>query len=556
MLFHPKLFASSCLSGKLTSVPGHRIFRNDLYSSSLRGELMRHSFHGRKTFQVLHQGSIAMDKNVAAILNYFDQINAIPRCSRNEARLGRWLRNWAATRRLQTHADGAGNLVVQVPASDGMENRPTVVLQGHMDMVCEKTPDSHHDFSRDPIRSKTEGDWLVADRTTLGADNGMALAYALSLADDQKIRRPPMELLFTVDEETGLKGVQKMAPDLISGRILINLDSEDEGVFTVGCAGWVESVLSMDLPTASLSAGATLYKVEVGGLKGGHSGIDIDKRRGNANKILARILAGIGRRAPFQIVTLKGGTRHNAIARDAEAVLAFKGADAQVVMQAVTQTGQILGREYAAADPGLYVHIEPHCGPAPFALTWENSQQVLALLLALPHGVAGMSGAFPGVVETSSNLATVTAGDGGISILSSQRSARVSKLEEITEMIQAVAGPAGARVQDGNHYPPWEPDMNAPLLKTSQKVYRGLYGEEPLLQVIHAGLECAVIGGLCPGMQMISFGPTIRNSHSPAEKLYIPSVGKVWRFLVALLGALDHGGEGITVGRGDPGNGA
>ena len=431
------------------------------------------------------------------------------------------------------------NLVVPVPASAGMEERPTVVLQGHIDMVCEKTADSPHDFSRDPIRSSAEGDWLVADRTTLGADNGMALAYALSLAEDRTIRRPPIELLFTVDEETGLTGVQKLDPGLISGEILINLDSEDEGVFTIGCAGWVETTLSMGLPFASPPPDANLCRIIVGGLKGGHSGLDMDKSRGSANKILARTLAGIGRRAPFQIVALRGGTRHNAIARDGEAVLACRGSDAGLVRQAVAQLGQALGREYAAADPGFYVHIEPHCGPAPFALTWENSQQVFALPLAQPHGVAGMSGAFPGVVETSSNLATVTAGEGGMRILTSQRSAGASKLEAITETIHAVAELAGAVVRDENRYPPWEPDMGVPLLKTSQKVYRGLYGEEPGLQVIHAGLECAVIGGLCPGMQMISFGPTIRNSHSPAEKLYIPSVGKVWRFLVALLEALD-----------------
>jgi dipeptidase D len=479
-----------------------------------------------------------MEARTATILDYFEQINAIPRCSKNEARLARWLSDWAAARHLERSGDDAGNLVVRVPASAGMERAPTVVLQGHMDMVCEKTPDATHDFNRDPIRSKTEGDWLVADRTTLGADNGIALAYAMALAEDRTIRRPPMELLFTVDEETGLTGVKDMAPDLIGGKVLINLDSEDEGVFTIGCAGGQNTLLSMDLALEQVPSGYSLNHVVVGGLSGGHSGIDIDKQRGNAIKILTRTLTRVQQQLALRLVTLNGGTRHNAIARDAEALIACKAGDGRAVMQAVAQAEKIMRQEYAGVDAGLFIKVGPPAAPAPEALSRESTRRVLALLMALPHGVAGMAPTLEGLVETSGNLATAAVKDGRMHILTSQRSARLSRLEEMTAAIHALAGLAGAGVRDENHYPPWQPDHDAPLLKTAQRVYAGLYGAQPRLQVIHAGLECAIIGDRCPGMQMISFGPTIQNPHSPTERLHIPSVGKVWRFLVALLEAL------------------
>jgi dipeptidase D len=270
---------------------------------------------------ILRKGSTAMEKAIAIVLDYFEQINAIPRCSKDEARITRWLTEWAEARNLDHSADTVGNLVVRVPATPGMEQRPTVIVQGHMDMVCEKTPDSPHNFATDPIRSSIAGDWLSADRTTLGADNGIALAYALALVDDSAIRRPPLELLFTVDEETGLTGVKDMDPALISGKLLINLDSEDEGVFTIGCAGGANVAVSMTLATA-VQKDETLYRVVVGGLRGGHSGIDIDKQRGNANQILARALLHLGEEMPLRIATWSGGTRHNAIARDATAVIA------------------------------------------------------------------------------------------------------------------------------------------------------------------------------------------------------------------------------------------
>lgn len=475
-----------------------------------------------------------MQSRCNGILDYFEQINAIPRCSKNEAALCRWLQEWAKARNLASNGDAAGNLAVRVPASRGHEKAPIVVLQAHMDMVCEKTPDSLHDFSRDPIRSIRQGDWLTADRTTLGADNGIAIAYALAVAEDETIQRPPLELLFTVDEETGLNGVKKMAPDLIRGRILINLDSEDEGVFTIGCAGGMETVVKLMLATAPLPVGWHNHRLLVGGLTGGHSGIDIHKHRANANKLLARTLAALHQENELRIVELTGGSRHNAIARDAEALVATT-ADAATSERTVAEMEAIVRKEYGDNEAGLFIKISHDTHAAADGLTIEDTERAIWLLLAMPHGVAGMSPSLPGLVETSSNLATVSVKAGRMHILSSQRSALASRLAEITATVRAVAELAGAEGCDENKYPPWPPETSSPLLRTAKEVYAQLFSKEPVIQVIHAGLECAIIGALYPGMQMISLGPTIRSPHSPTERLYIPSVEQVWRFLVALL---------------------
>ncbi|MBI5896287.1 MAG: aminoacyl-histidine dipeptidase [Desulfobacterales bacterium] len=478
-------------------------------------------------------------QSIDRILDYFEKINAIPRCSRNEAALCRWLQHWAMQRGFATAGDNAGNQVVRLPASPGAEKAPTVVIQSHMDMVCEKTPDSNHDFAKDPIRSVRKGDWLMADRTTLGADNGIAIAYALAVADDPNLRRPPMELLFTVDEETGLNGVKQMGRDLIQGRILLNLDSEDEGIFTVGCAGGVDSNLSRELPTEKLCDGWGHYELVVGGLNGGHSGIDIHRHRANANKLLARTLSALTKRSDCRIVSLDGGSRHNAIARDARAVVAC-AADRDGIKAVVAEMEKTFREEYGENEAGLVLSAGPAAGSVSVGLTLQASQQVMALLLALPHGVAGMSPSLSGLVETSSNLAITCVKEGRLRILTSQRSAVVSRLAEITAAVRAVAELAGVEVREENKYPPWPPRMEDPLLQQAKETYAQLFGKQPVIQVIHAGLECAIIGAMYPGIQMISLGPTIRSPHSPSERLHIPSVQQVWQFLVALLERLSR----------------
>ncbi len=484
-----------------------------------------------------------MQKITKIILDYFEQINAIPRCSLNEARLCQWLQDWADGHGWSYINDAAGNLLVQVPASLGYDDAPTLVLQGHMDMVCEKTPESYHDFSNDPIRSKMDGDWLTADNTTLGADNGIALAFVMALAEEESVGHPHLELLFTVDEESGLNGAKKLQPDFISGKSLINLDSEDEGVFTVGCAGGVDTTLSIDLQQEPMLSNSRPYMLVVGGLKGGHSGIDIHKHRGNANKILARTLVKIRNVTEIRIAELDGGTRFNAIPRDAKAIILIDSLETTAVEKSVQQILSEVRKEYTLSESDLFINITPadEVHPKPMSLTLSDTDRTIRLLLALPNGVAGMSPDFQGSVETSSNLATVAIADGKLSIISSQRSSAMSRLEEITATVHAIAGLAGATASDKDAFPVWPSSMRSSLLTRSKKVYEGLFDQEPIVQVIHAGLECGVLGDLYAGMDMISFGPTIRNPHSPDERLYIPSIEKLWYFLVALLEDLkDH----------------
>ena len=476
-----------------------------------------------------------MEENTRIVLDYFERINAIPRCSKAEGRIRGWLQCWAGQRGFSTKGDAAGNLVMRVPASPGYEMAPCVVLQGHMDMVCEKTPDSTHDFTSDPICSHMEGDWLTADGTTLGADNGIAIAYALALADGEAVKHPPLELLFTVDEETGLNGVKAMANDLITGKILINLDSEDEGVFTIGCAGGRDITMVLPLQTGPLSEGSQAVRVVVGGLRGGHSGIDIHKPRANANKLLARVIDHVQQGTRCRLMAFDGGTRHNAIPRDATAILTCEASVYPSVGPACEEMAGRITQECGDKEPDLYIKVAPESLQTDRGATAEGTRRAVDLLLALPNGVAGMSTAIAGLVETSNNLATVHLQNGRMTILSSQRSAVPSRLDEISGRVRAVARLAGAEAKESNQYPPWQPDPGCDLLKRSEAVYRGLYGQAPVIQVIHAGLECAIIGDLYPGIQMISFGPTIRNPHSPSEKLYVPSVAKVWQLLVALL---------------------
>lgn len=473
----------------------------------------------------------------ARILEHFEQINSFPRCSKNEARLCHWLQQWAQERHLAYQCDGAGNLVVRVPASPGYEGAPTVVLQGHMDMVCEKTPDSPHDFNKDPIVSHKEGEWLTAHGTTLGADNGIAVAYMLALAEASGSAHPALELLFTVDEETGLNGAKSLETDFIHGRLLVNLDSEDEGVFTIGCAGGVDTHLVLEGQPEIVPDGATIHKIVVGGLKGGHSGIDIHKHRGNANKVLARTLAHIRNQSALGLMMLNGGSRKNAIPRDAQALFWIEASQQDRIDLAVRQMTAIIKAELAINAEDFFIQSSPANDAAgePKTLSRRDTDRAIAMLLALPDGVARMSAHMEGLVETSSNLATMEMVGNRLCIVSSQRSSSMSRLDEITSAIHSIGQLAGAHIQDQEAYPTWQPAMDSQLLKQCQNVYRRLYDQEPVIQVIHAGLECAIIGDIYPQMDMISLGPTLRNAHSPDERLHIPSIGKVWDFLVELL---------------------
>jgi dipeptidase D len=469
------------------------------------------------------------------ILDYFYKINAIPRCSNNEAQLSRWLRDWAGQHRFASRTDSAGNLAIIVPPTPGYETSAGVVLQGHMDMVCEKTPDSTHDFSKDPIRSVVDGDWLKAEGTTLGADNGIAIAYALALAEDEHAAHPLVELLFTVDEESGLNGAKMLAIDLIQSKTLINLDSEDEGVFTIGCAGGTDIEITLTMTPTLLPSDWHNLEIRIGGFMGGHSGIDIHKQRGNANKVLARTLTALRRSSRIRLAHIKGGSRHNAIPRDAVAQVACEPSNVAAAEKIIADMQTIVRQEYISVESDPFITVKRLQSGPEAALSPDDSDRVVGILSVLPHGVAGMSTAFADTVETSSNLATVTLDSGTVTILNSQRSACATRLDDINTTVFAAAGLAAAETRKTNSYPPWAPDTHSRLLASSKEVYHRLFDTDPVIQVIHAGLECAIIGNLYNGMDMISFGPTIRNPHSPSECLYIPSLEKVWTFLVALL---------------------
>ena len=478
-----------------------------------------------------------MDQKVARILELFQQINEIPRCSKHEERIVLWLRQWAEEKQFRVKVGAGGNMVITVPPSAGYEHSPGIVIQGHVDMVCEKSPDSDHDFTRDPIRHVFKDDWLMADKTTLGADNGIALAMAMALATDDKVAHPQLELLFTVDEETGLNGAKLLEPGFVKGKVLLNVDSETEGEFTVGCAGGRNTLVSRKLTSEDLAEDSPFFNLKVQGLHGGHSGIDIHKQRANANKVLARTLNRIIQSCPIRLLSLKGGTAHNAIPRDAAATFACDPSEAATVTKIISEFEKTIQAEYAPIESLMTIALSPVDSGSQEnkALSQQESQRVVDLILTLPHGVMGMSADIEGLVETSNNLARVELIDGSLQILTSQRSSVMSKMDEVTTIINASAALAGADFQSDSEFSPWTPDMQSALLKRCKEVYEKISGRQPTILSLHAGLECAIFGEKYEGMDMISFGPTMQDPHSPNERLFIPSIGKVWEFMVALL---------------------
>jgi dipeptidase D len=482
-----------------------------------------------------------MEGKIQIILDYFEQINAIPRCSKNEAQIGRWLERWAEAKQFTVKRDQAGNLSIKVPPTSGFENGPIIVIQGHMDMVCEKTPESNHDFSKDPIKNVIEGDWLRADSTTLGADNGIALALAMALAGDKGVAHPGLELLFTVDEETGLTGAKELEPGFIDGRVLLNVDSETEGVFTVGCAGGRHTHISRDMTPTGIPQNSRVFCLKVSGLQGGHSGIDIIKQRASANTLLARALHHLSAARDLRLMAICGGTAHNAIARDAEAIFADTANKPEELAEMVSRFERTLQLEFEGVESNLTLDLSSMETDATdqTALSAADTKMVINLLLALPHGVRGMSSAFANLVETSNNLATINLSGNTLQVLTSQRSLTRSKLDDITATIQSAAALAGADTRCDGEYPPWTPDMQSSLLERCKRIYKVVFDREAHVKSIHAGLECAIIGDKYQGMDMISFGPDLRDPHSPNEGLYLPSLDRVWRFMVALLASYE-----------------
>jgi len=469
------------------------------------------------------------------ILERFAQISSIPRGTKHEAGIRQWLVDWASAHNLKSRTDAVGNLVIYVPASAGYENRPAVILQGHLDMVWEKTPDSNHDFTHDPLRLIRSGDWLTADRTTLGADNGIAIAYMLALAEDPTRDHPALEMLLTVEEEFGLTGADHLDPGLLSGKTLINLDSEEDGVLTVGCAGGGNLYLTLMVRWQPLPPDAAVFELKVGGLQGGHSGGDIHKHRANANKLITRILHYIQEDTPLRLAMLRGGTARNAIPRDAEAVFSCPQAKAAVCRERFAAICEAVRSEHKFTEPGLSATLVESSARPDNAISEDETARGLRFLISLPNGVSAMSAEIPGFVETSNNIGIVELKADGLLVVSNHRSSVLSRLEESMFRVESLGRLAGAAIERRKIIAPWQPNMDSPLLKKCIRIYESLFGARPAVEITHGGLECQIISERCGGLDAVSLGPTIENPHSPDERLYIPSIPRVWTLLVGLL---------------------
>lgn len=473
---------------------------------------------------------------------HFLALSRIPRCSRNEAGAREHVLQVAARNGCAHETDPVGNTVVRKKATPGMEARPVVVLQSHLDMVCEKNRDTAHDFEKHPLRLKREGDWICAEGTTLGADNGIGVAAQLAVLDDRDIAHGPLELLFTVDEETGLTGANGLAPDLLEGRVLLNLDSEDEETIYIGCAGGQDTVLALPLETDPVPGGLQAVSIRVGGLQGGHSGLDIDRGRGNAIQLLARFLGEVSPTLALRVAHVDGGSKRNAIPRECDAVVVLPPENLEPLKEAARAFGQVAEREHRVRDPGVHVRVAVDGVASPAGvLKPELQARLVDLLVCLPHGVLRMSADIPGLVQTSTNLAVIKTQDREIVISTSQRSSVASELDMASEAVAAAGRLAGARIRHDQGYPGWTPDPGSPLLARMKRVYPSVYGREPKVTAIHAGLECGIIGNTFPGMDMISFGPTITGAHSPDERVHIPSVKRFWDLLSRVLETEERG---------------
>ncbi|MCA2001931.1 MAG: aminoacyl-histidine dipeptidase, partial [Chloroflexi bacterium] len=468
------------------------------------------------------------------ILSNFEKVSSIPRGTKYEAGIRNWLITWAKENNCPSKADAAGNLVIYVPASKGYEDHPTLILQGHMDMVWQKTNESTHNFEHDPIQLIREGDWIRADGTTLGADNGIGIALMMSIVEDASVKHPPLELLLTVEEEMGVVGADKLDPSLLSGKTLINLDSETEGVFTVGCAGGGSVNITLPVTWDLQQQGEVAFELKVSGLQGGHSGEDINKFRANANKLLARLLDEIQRNFPIRLSTLKGGTARNAIPREAESIFVCATDKKESCKEIFAVFQAAIQNELAKTETGLVLSLNEIKGESVCVISQAETQAAIHLLMALPHGVSSMSAEMPAFVETSNNIGVMELKEDGLSIISNQRSSVFSRLEEITRRVETVAWLAGAKTERTKMFPPWQPNMESPLLKQCVETYRSIKEEDPKVELTHGGLECGIISDRCGGLDTISMGPTIKDLHSPDERLYVPSLATTWEFLRTL----------------------
>lgn len=473
------------------------------------------------------------------IFKYFEEISKIPRGSGNEKAISDYLVSFAKKHNLEVIQDEVYNIIIKKPATPGYENGPTVILQGHMDMVCEKNKDKVHDFTKDPITLRYIDDMIYADNTTLGADNGIAVAMAMAILASDDVKHPPLEVVLTVDEESGMTGAHALNPEHLKGRILINMDTEEEGKLLVSCAGGLRTTITLEADWKKPEEGYEAYRIEIKGLKGGHSGADIDKERGNSNKLLGRVLNAVYKEMPFQLSHLSGGSKSNAIPREAEAVVFIPSDKSQVLIKTINEWDNILKNEYKISDPEVTVNVHKADNSFENVLSWEKTEKAIALLMTIPNGIQTMSKSIDGLVESSNNLGVVSTNEEGITFDSAVRSSLDSLKEYIKEQIYTVAKLVGANFNAFGDYPGWEYNPNSRIREVFQRVYREKYGKEAEIIAVHAGVECGLFGEKIEGLDMISFGPDMYDVHTPNEHVSISSTKRTYEYLLAVLETLD-----------------
>lgn len=474
------------------------------------------------------------DLDPKIVFSIFDEITKIPRPSKKEEKIRQYLLDFAAKHNIEAQTDEVGNVVLRKPATPGHENAPIVIMQGHMDMVC-KSNHKGFDFENNPITTIVDGDWVRADGTTLGADNGIGVAASLAALIDDTLVHGPLEVLVTVDEETGMTGAINLGKDMIHGKILLNLDSEDDAEVFIGCAGGVDTTAIFKYERSMAPTDYQYFRIEVKNGLGGHSGGDIHLGRANANKLLARFLWNLTTQHEVSVAEFDGGNLRNAIPRAAHAIVGVHTSKKEDVRIALNNYAAEIANEYAGIEPTLEIDMESVDRPE-FSIDSRTSINLIRAIYCAPHGVVSMSRDLEGLVETSTNLAAVKMkSDNEIIITTSQRSSVESRKWDIANQVEAVFTLAGAHVTHGDGYPGWQPDMNSPIMKIASDAYEELYGVKPAIKAIHAGLECGLFKSVYPELDMVSFGPTLRDVHSPSEKMFIPAVERFWQQLRRIL---------------------
>lgn len=478
--------------------------------------------------------SIVANLEPRLLWRHFDEIRKIPHGSGNEKALGQYVVSVAQRLGLKYSREKSGNIIVYKPATPGRESAPTIVLQGHLDMVCEKHSSKAFDFMKDPIDLVADGEWLRANGTTLGSDNGIGVAATLAILEDSTAVHGPVEALFTVDEERGLNGARTISPKGLKGRIMLNLDSEELGVFSIGCAGGADSMILLPLKRKR-AKGNTLVEIHLAGLRGGHSGIDIHEGRGNAIKILNRLLYQMARKIPFELVSVNGGDKHNAIPREVKAQIVVARNKLAALEKWLLNAIHDVQVEFKPVENDITISVTAVNKKVPPVFDAASQEKMLGLLFALPHGPLAMSRSIKDLVETSNNVASIKSEKSRVVIVCSSRSSNGSALKATRDKLAAIVKMSGGVVKQPEGYPGWMPDLESPILKVTMDTFRSITGKNAHYKAIHAGLECGIIGEKFPGMDMISFGPTIQHPHSPEERVHVGSVGIFYKHLIKIL---------------------